>query len=334
MNSFILYSLISLSYAQVINRADWPEPFKVPPVNQTWVDRVLSAATIPNSPPRQSGLPHISSDSDIKGCNDQNTWAFSYDDGPGPFTVINALEPLKRRNVKATFYVTGQQVADYPEVLKQIYDEGHSIGIHSWSHKALSTLTTAEIISEIVWTARIIYQVIGEIPSHIRPPFQDIDDRSRAVIEAMGLKIVMWNFDTNDWQYETYTPDSGKPDPKVAIRQAVQDELNKPSKGTIALQHDLFFFSAQEIAPALELVAGTSYKLATIPECAAFPGYGNALISEILGVTQPPGSKPSTTDSQSQSDATRPTPPQNNFGFILGVHYLLPVAILLLFINI
>jgi len=325
MNSFIIYSMISLSYGQILNRADWPEAFKVPPTFESWTNRALKDVNIPDSPlrPPFSG-PYITSSSDLIGCNDQNTWAFSYDDGPGPYTVDFALKPLKDRNIKGTFYVTGQEVALYPEILKQIYDDGHSIGIHTWSHKPLSSLTHAEIVAELVWTSSIIKQVIGVVPSHVRPPFMDLDDRSRAVVHALGFKISLWNFDTNDWQYEGYTPDSKSvPDPAIAVPQAVRNRISQPRVGTISLQHDLFMYSAQQIAPALDIVRNTSYRFATVPECAAFPGYGNPLIDEILAL--PRTETPTTTP-----NGTTKLQDQKNRGSNLQVSYLLPLLILLL----
>ena len=276
--------MLSLSYAQIINRADWPEGFKTAPVNQAWTDRVLKDANIPDIPPRESG-PYIPSSSDITACNDQDTWAFSYDDGPGDVTVNDALIPLKDRNIKATFYVTGQQVAAYPEIVKQMYDEGHSVGIHSWSHKRLTSLTNAEVIAEVVWTASIIQRVIGVVPNDVRPPFQDIDERVRALIQAMGFKISLWNLDSNDWRYEGYTPgNTDVRDPAIAIPEAFRNYVNQPRKGTISLQHDLFRASAKQIAPTLDIVRETPYKFTTVPECAGFPAYGNPLINEILGL--------------------------------------------------
>ena len=132
MNSIVIFAVISTSYVHCFDRSVWPEGFKVPPIYNSWTSRALKDANIPDIPPRAPFTPPITSPSDITACNDQNTWALTYDDGPGPFTVDNALKPLKDRNIKATFYVTGQQVAMYPEILKQIYDDGHSIGIHTW----------------------------------------------------------------------------------------------------------------------------------------------------------------------------------------------------------
>ena len=117
------------------------------------------------------------------------------------------MDWLKANNKKATFFITGSYInggpditgaitLGHPEILKRAADEGHELGIHTWSHRDLTSLTTDEIISEFQYTANLIKQVTGKTPRYIRPPFGGIDDRVRAIAKAMRLKIVMWNWDS------------------------------------------------------------------------------------------------------------------------------------------
>jgi len=109
MISFILFCITSC-IAQDFNQA--------PAVNSSWTANALAGQSTPGSP-------------DIRGCNDRNDWAVSYDDGPGPETP-RVLQELRQRQIKATFFVVGKQVRDHPNVLKRAYDEGHEIALHSW----------------------------------------------------------------------------------------------------------------------------------------------------------------------------------------------------------
>ena len=72
--------------------------------------------------------------------------------------------------MKATFFVIGSNVLQYPEILIETFKAGHEIGIHTWSHQSLIELTTDQIVSEIMWTIRIIREVIGYTPRLVRPP--------------------------------------------------------------------------------------------------------------------------------------------------------------------
>jgi peptidoglycan/xylan/chitin deacetylase (PgdA/CDA1 family) len=80
------------------------------------------------------------------------------------------LKHLKDRNIKATFFVVGSMVLQYPEVLIETYKAGHEIGIHTWSHPSLVEITADQVIVEMMWTARIIREVIGYTPTLVRPP--------------------------------------------------------------------------------------------------------------------------------------------------------------------
>ena len=72
------------------------------------------------------------------------------DDGPSPFTPL-VLKALADRGLKATFFVIGSNILTNPQILYDAFTAGHSIGIHTWSHKYLTTLTNDQIVAEVVW---------------------------------------------------------------------------------------------------------------------------------------------------------------------------------------
>ena len=67
-------------------------------------------------------------------CTDSNSWGLSYDDGPSPNSLV-VLDALKAQNITATFFVIGYHCTLFPDILKRMHDDGHQIGIHSWSHQ-------------------------------------------------------------------------------------------------------------------------------------------------------------------------------------------------------
>ena len=98
--------------------------------------------------------------------------------GPSLYTA-DLLDRLKFYNIKATFFLVGSRVVQYPDLVLRAYNEGlgifdsltgHQIGIHMWSHNASSTITNDRIIAEAVYTAAAIRQIIGVTPTIIRPP--------------------------------------------------------------------------------------------------------------------------------------------------------------------
>jgi peptidoglycan/xylan/chitin deacetylase (PgdA/CDA1 family) len=123
----------------------------------------------------------------------------SIDDGPSKDTDA-ILKILKDRNVLATFFVIGCAALVNPDPLRRAYNDGHQIGIHTFSHPNLTKLSDAEIIAETVWTTRAIYQAIGVVPQYYRAPYGDVDDRVKKVINSLNMKLVKWNRDSEDWK--------------------------------------------------------------------------------------------------------------------------------------
>jgi hypothetical protein len=76
---------------------------------------------------------------DISECTSPGKrWALSFDDGPMPSTT-DLLKYLQDRNLKATFFLVGSHMVKYPEIVVALYNAGMELGIHTWSHHALTT---------------------------------------------------------------------------------------------------------------------------------------------------------------------------------------------------
>ncbi|ORX90719.1 hypothetical protein K493DRAFT_229822 [Basidiobolus meristosporus CBS 931.73] len=132
--------------------------------------------------------------SDVKACPTPNNIGLTFDDGPGEHTP-ELLDILAAHNIKATFCVIGVllQQPSHALTLKRIHDEGHTLCSHTWSHQHLMSLTNEEIVSELKTTEDLIVKITGVRPRYVRPPFGEVDDRVRAVMEAMDYKVLMWN---------------------------------------------------------------------------------------------------------------------------------------------
>lgn len=129
--------------------------------------------------------------------------ALTFDDGPDKIYTMKILEILKEKNVKATFFVVGQQVQRYPELTKQIHDEGHTLANHTWDHAKLPYLTDEQFINNIESTSLEIEKVIGIKPDLFRPPYGYIKDEQVQKLNDLGYRSVMWSIDTNDWSGNT-----------------------------------------------------------------------------------------------------------------------------------
>lgn len=104
--------------------------------------------------------------------------AMTFDDGPHPTHTPRLLDMLRERGLKATFYLIGNRVVQYPDIARRIAEEGHEIGNHSWSHPFLNRLSDGAVMREIDQTTNAIFQVTGRPPVTFRPPMARSADAS------------------------------------------------------------------------------------------------------------------------------------------------------------
>ncbi|WP_241657835.1 polysaccharide deacetylase family protein [Anaerobacillus alkaliphilus] len=125
--------------------------------------------------------------------------ALTFDDGPDPHYTPQILDILKEKNVRATFFVMGKQVENYPNIMKRIFNEGHAFGNHTWNHPSFPRVMTEQIIEEINSTQTVIDRTIGRRSDLFRPPYGAITKADALLLEKMGMRTIMWTVDTLDW---------------------------------------------------------------------------------------------------------------------------------------
>ncbi|MCR8630071.1 polysaccharide deacetylase family protein [Paenibacillus radicis (ex Xue et al. 2023)] len=125
--------------------------------------------------------------------------ALTFDDGPDNIYTPKILDILKKNDIKATFFVVGNQVSLHPDVLKRINEEGHTIGNHTWDHANLTKLSAKKINQEIKDTDDIIEKTIGVMPTLIRAPYGAATVTLKKELEQSGRPLIDWNIDPRDW---------------------------------------------------------------------------------------------------------------------------------------
>ncbi|TPX73185.1 hypothetical protein CcCBS67573_g05542 [Chytriomyces confervae] len=216
---------------------------------------------------------------DITSCNSPNplVWGATFDDGPSPSTPM-VLDYLKLPNVsvKATFWVIGANVQFLPEVLARTYAEGHQIGLHTWSHSNLSLLSDDQIISELVYSARTVYEVTKVYPKYYRPPYGAIDARVRALANTMGLTAVTWNRDSLDW---SYVGKSTLPVMISSVTGTFRGWVASSDPNGLSLEHDLYEDTAAAIPPSMDILIRAGRVIQTVSQCIGDTGpYENTVL--------------------------------------------------------
>lgn len=150
--------------------------------------------------------------------------ALTFDDGPGEDTTA-LLDELARLNVKATFFVLGDQIAKFPGVVRRAVQEGHVVGTHGDDHTPFTKIDPVALIEVGRIAVATLGEEIGQPVKLVRPPGGHYDT---AVVEALGevgLTTWLWTIDPRDWEQQ----DAG------AISETVLSGL---TPGAVVLMHD------------------------------------------------------------------------------------------------
>lgn len=139
----------------------------------------------------------------------------TFDDGPAGKVTKDILDILKSESVPATFFLIGGQVKGQETLVKRIYDEGHSIGVHSMSHKKNHLYSSNEaFLKEMIETQEILNSIIGFKPLILRFPFgcnNDCYRLSESLVDLLhknNFKIYDWNTDSGDGAHPGSNPNS------------------------------------------------------------------------------------------------------------------------------
>ncbi|KAF9108544.1 chitin deacetylase [Mortierella sp. GBA35] len=213
----------------------WPKYGEKPdtdtPEVKAWVKSV-DWSKVPKLPIRKTESP-----GDPPECpKKENEWGLPFDGGPEPGVTENLLALLKKK-VTATFFVTGMKSIKAPWLLQDTIDQGHHLASHTWSHSGLTTLSNEEIVAELKWTEKYIFDHTGYKVKYFRPPYGDIDNRVRAIAHQLGFETVIWSneWDTQDWQLSENTITHNQ---IVGIFKSGLKSLPDRIKGVITLEHD------------------------------------------------------------------------------------------------
>ncbi len=176
--------------------------------------------------------------------------ALTFDDGPNPDYTLTLLEGLKKRGVKATFFVLGEEVEAFPDILEKIHKDGHLIGVHSYKHVNFGQIGTEAAMVQIETTRDAIYTVTGEYPGYIRPPYGCWD---KSLDARVPMIEVLWDVDPRDWA----TKDADT---------VVNRILNNVEPGSIILLHDASGSSVQAAFTVIDVLQEQGYQFVTVED--------------------------------------------------------------------
>lgn len=177
--------------------------------------------------------------------------SLTFDDGPSGKYTRQLLDGLYDRGVKATFLLCGYRMKDYPEITQRIFEEGHEIGYHGYSHNNMKGMSRRDIAQELVDSQALLPEECD--PVFLRPPGGCCSDAVRQVAEVRNLAILSWSVDPRDWA----TND------EQAIERAV---LGNIKDGDIVLLHDMTTSSVQAALDIVDVLLEEDFEIVTVSE--------------------------------------------------------------------
>jgi peptidoglycan/xylan/chitin deacetylase (PgdA/CDA1 family) len=206
----------------------------------------------------------------IHSCKNPDEVALTFDDGPLEYTRSIAAQ-LDAAGFKSTFFIVGffgyrkiyDQDTRYPELIRSLYDGGHQIASHTWTHFNMNKIGSKARTRQMLNNEKAIAQVLGAVPTYMRPPFGLCSSECLAEMKQLGYHVVHWDIDTKDFEYDT------KEQYHKAIKRFDED---LEDGGTIALTHDTKFFTADKLVPhMLAKLKERGLKGVTIGKCLGDP---------------------------------------------------------------
>lgn len=180
----------------------------------------------------------------------------TFDDGPSPSTTPKVLGTLAQECVRATFFLIGQHAAEYPELVRRIAAEGHSIGYHTWSHRSLKRIPRDEAPEEIdrgiAAVEKALHGVVTTTPStpFFRFPGFESTPETLSLLQSRGIVVFGADLWAGDWNKMT-------PEQELNV---LSRRLNRARKGIILL-HDTKAHTAAMLPAFLRYLREHDYRV-------------------------------------------------------------------------
>lgn len=176
--------------------------------------------------------------------------AITFDDGPNIEYTEKLLEGLEERNVSATFFLIGKNAEENEALVRKIYEEGHMIGNHTYSHLRLEADNYETYKDELLRTNEIIQRITGETPMFCRPPFGAWDSEIEGDI---GMIPVLWTVDPRDWDTQN-------------TEEIVQYVVTHAKENGIILLHDEYASSVDAALAIIDELQAKGFVFVTVDE--------------------------------------------------------------------
>ena len=176
--------------------------------------------------------------------------ALTFDDGPNSRYTKPLLDGLRERGIRASFFLVGECIDGKEDLVKQMAEDGHLIGVHCMTHKDLTKEPLSDAKKEICETGEKIRAVTGVMPEYVRPPYGSWNAKLE---EAVDMIPVFWDVDSIDWRLKN-------------TEKVTAKVLKDTEDGDIILMHDEFRTSVEAALRIIDNLTAKGYTFVTVDE--------------------------------------------------------------------
>ena len=195
----------------------------------------------------------------VRAAEDEKWVALTFDDGPSGALTERLLDGLAARDVKATFFVCGYRVAEYPAALRRIAAEGHEIGLHSEKHDYMQKMDYEAVLDDLTRCRAEVAECCGTQARLFRPPGGLYSETVLRASSKLDLSLILWSVDPEDW-------DAKK---AASVLPTIRKEV---FPGSVILMHDLHESSVDAALTAIDELRAQGYRFCTVSELAEKSG--------------------------------------------------------------
>lgn len=197
--------------------------------------------------------------------------ALTFDDGPYGTSTREILGILKKKQVHATFFLIGKNIAQFPDMPKEIIKDGNIIGNHTYSHsKYFTHMSKDDFLGDVEKAEHMIETHTQVKPLLFRPPYGKINLSMKKELIMAEYTNVLWNVDPRDWdlhvsalQIEQRVIHQTKPDSIIILHDGHESPLYPRDQTVLALPH------------IIDDLKKEGYSFVTVDQLLSVPAYKN-----------------------------------------------------------
>ena len=176
--------------------------------------------------------------------------ALTFDDGPHPVYTKILLDGLKERGVKDTFFVIGKNISVREEIIRQMAEDGHLIGNHTYDHADISNMSSDAACEELKKTSDLIEEITGNSTAYVRAPFGRWDDALDCMVSMISVR---WTVDPLDWTTKNKS-------------QIVSKVVTDVADNDIILLHDYYKSSVEAALEIIDILQKRGFEFVTVED--------------------------------------------------------------------